>query len=215
MGGPTAAARQSNLDVPPGHSSAHETGQSNLPSSIENRLSPLPITWAPLCERNLMQLQVLNGAIFPVKYNDRFYTEALTAPRDFVRLAHHCDLLVGAVCCRKEPRSADDPAPGAKLYIMTLGVLAPYRERGIGRRLLTYVLENALASPAAADVTEIYLHVQVNNDEALSFYEHFGFSIKERIPNYYRRIEPADCFYVHKIVTPPNARAAADEKFST
>jgi N-alpha-acetyltransferase 50 len=215
MGGPTVTAPQSNLDASPsGHSIVHEAAQSDPLSSSKNRLSPLPITWAPLCERNLMQLQVLNGAIFPVKYNDKFYKDALAAPPDFVRLAHHCDLLVGAVCCRREPRPADDPAPGAKLYIMTLGVLAPYRERGIGRRLLTYVLENALASEAAADVTEIYLHVQVDNDEALSFYEHFGFSIKERIPNYYRRIEPADCYYVRKVVSPTNARAAGDEKSS-
>jgi ribosomal protein S18 acetylase RimI-like enzyme len=158
-----------------------------------------------------MQLQILNSAIFPVKYNDKFYADALAAPRDFVRLAHCCDLLVGTVCCRKEQRAADDPMPGAKLYIMTLGVLAAYRERGIGRRLITHVLDTALSSPSASDDTEVYLHVQVGNDEALAFYKHFGFSVKETIPNYYRKIQPADCYYVHKLVSSPTAPAAANE----
>jgi N-alpha-acetyltransferase 50 len=209
MGGPAVATSPQVVSDDAGTRSRESTDLSELPSVQKGRLPPLPITWAPLSERNLMQLQVLNSAIFPVKYNDKFYADALVAPDDFVRLAHHCDLLVGAVCCRKEQRPAGDPAPGAKLYIMTLGVLAPYRERGIGRRLLDYVLENALSSPAGSDVTEVYLHVQVDNDEAVSFYEHFGFSIKERIPNYYRRIEPADCFYVHKVVSPPKLQTEA------
>jgi N-alpha-acetyltransferase 50 len=79
---------------------------------------------------------------------------------------------------------------------MTLGVLPPYRELGIGRGLLEHVLR-------AADVgrfAEVYLHVQVGNNDALAFYEHFGFSVKERIVNYYKRIQPADCLYIHKVL---------------
>jgi hypothetical protein len=41
----------------------------------------------------------------------------------------HNDVSIGAVCCRLET----DAATGAKkLYIMVLGVLAPYREFGVG-----------------------------------------------------------------------------------
>jgi N-alpha-acetyltransferase 50 len=154
------------------------------------------IAWAPLSEKSVEQLRCLNADIFPVKYNDKFYTEALASPSDLVRLAFVGDQLVGAVCCRRERPSADSSAP--RVYIMTLGVLAPYRDLGIGRGLLEHVL-------AAADgdgYAEVYLHVQVGNDDALAFYEHFGFSVKERIPNYYKRIQPADCLYVHKLCRP-------------
>ena len=51
---------------------------------------------------------------------------------------------------------------------------------------------------AHADVGEVYLHVQTSNEEALKFYAHFGFSVTGTIPNYYKRIEPPDCFVVSK-----------------
>jgi hypothetical protein len=43
----------------------------------------------------------------------------------------HNDVTVGAVCCRLEPNGAG----AQKLYVMVLGVLAPYREYGIGASL--------------------------------------------------------------------------------
>ncbi len=60
-------------------------------------------------------------------------------------LAYHTDVLVGAVCCRIEkskPKSAEDTSSVTKLYIMTLGVLAPYRKLNIGR-LVDLVLERS------------------------------------------------------------------------
>ena len=65
------------------------------------------------------------------------------------------DMLVGGIACRYER-----PAGGAgatRLYIMSLGVLAPYRGRGVGQRLLVRALAEALREGSAADV---YLHVQ-------------------------------------------------------
>ena len=64
-------------------------------------------------------------------------------------------MLVGGIACRYER-----PAGGAgatRLYIMSLGVLAPYRGRGVGQRLLVRALAEAQREGSAGDV---YLHVQ-------------------------------------------------------
>lgn len=179
---------------------------------------PLPMVWGELTEKNVMQLRRLNATIFPVKYSAQFYSDAIRAPEGFVKLAYYNELLVGAVCCRKEkyqpskvtadgkeqppvPADCSDSSSKSSLYIMTLGVLAPYRERGIGRQLLTHVLDLVHNSPSCADVVDVYLHVQEGNDDALRFYKGYGFEVKEKLVGYYKRIEPADCLIVRKAIS--------------
>ena len=74
-----------------------------------------------------------------------------------------------------------------RLHVMILGVLAAYRGLGIAAALLRRVLRSCMED---SDVVEAYLHVQVGNDAALSFYEHMGF---ERCPypieDYYVGVE--------------------------
>ena len=97
-----------------------------------------------LTDKNVGQLKILNAAIFPVKYNDKFYTDLLLPGREELtklgmihsphlqhlkllfmnHTAFYNDIFVGAVCCRVEEEH--------KVYIMTLGVLAPYRQLKIG-----------------------------------------------------------------------------------
>lgn len=58
---------------------------------------------------------------------------------DLARLAYCNDIVVGAVCCRVDKTEMGQ----RRLYIMTLGCLAPYRRLGIGTKLLKHVLEYA------------------------------------------------------------------------
>lgn len=180
-----------------------------------DQASDLPITWKDVTKENVQQLQRLNTNIFPVKYHEAFYKEALNAPDGFFKLAFFKNLLVGAVCCRIEPHgSTPDQSQGnslsplyssvgSRLYIMTLGVLAPYRERGIGKKLITHVLNLVESSPLCEDVTRIYLHVQEGNEDALRFYARFGFQISHKVVGYYRRINPPDCFVIFKTIKRP------------
>ncbi|KAJ8429378.1 hypothetical protein Cgig2_002000 [Carnegiea gigantea] len=140
-------------------------------------------------EKNLMQLKKLNVVLFPVRYNDKYYADAL-ASGEFTKLAYYSDICVGAIACRLEKKD-----PGAvRVYIMTLGVLAPYRGLGIGTELLNHVLEQC----SKQSISEIYLHVQTNNDDAINFYKKFGFEVTETIQNYYTNITPPDCYVVSK-----------------
>ena len=50
----------------------------------------------------------------------------------FSLLAYYNDIVVGAVCCR-----IDQAEDARRLYIMTLGCLAPYRRLGIGKLTLS------------------------------------------------------------------------------
>ena len=99
-----------------------------------------------------------------------------------------CDgVLAGAIACRLEllpDRS------GAKLYVMTVGVLAPYRDLQIGTRLLQHSLNFGSSDPF---ITEAYLHVQTNNHSAIDFYKSkFGFVERGVAYNYYKRLEPPE-----------------------
>ena len=157
----------------------------------------LTLQWRRLTTENVSEFRTLNSVLFPVRYSDRFYTEALGYPSDFVRLVYDGSALVAGVCARIEHHTEHDCD---KLHIMTLGVLAPYRSCGIGTALLAHVERLVQNSMECVFVEEIYLHVQVGNDDALRFYTTHGFQIKEKLIAYYRRIQPADCFYVRKKV---------------
>ena len=100
------------------------------------------------------------------------------------------DVLVGGIACRFEKSGTK-----VRLYIMTLGVLAPYRGRGVGQRLLVRALNEAAKE---AEVEDVYLHVQVSNTEAVAFYKKFGFEVTETVANYYKRLTPPDCFILSR-----------------
>ncbi|KAL6216946.1 hypothetical protein ACLB2K_010164 [Fragaria x ananassa] len=150
-----------------------------------------------LREKNLMQLKKLNTALFPVRYNDKYYADALAAG-DLSKLAYFSDICVGAIACRLEKKEGG----AVRVYIMTLGVLAPYRGIGIGKMLLNHVFELSTKQ----NISQIYLHVQTNNDDAISFYKKFGFEITETIQNYYTNITPPDCYVLTKNITQPQTK---------
>ena len=117
---------------------------------------------------------------------------------ELAKLAFYNDIVVGGVCCR-----VDTSSQGKKvgflviqvklyfmitirvlqLYIMTLGCLAPYRRLGIGTRMLEHVL-NVVREDG--NFSSIFLHVQINNQSAIEFYQKFGFNIVETKEQYYK-----------------------------
>ncbi|KAK4276389.1 hypothetical protein QN277_019338 [Acacia crassicarpa] len=148
-------------------------------------------------DKNIMQLRKLNIALFPVRYNDNYYADAL-ASGEYTKLAYYSDICVGAIACRLEKKDGG----AVRVYIMTLGVLAPYRGLGIGTKLLNHVLDLC----SKPNISEVYLHVQTNNDEAINFYKKFGFEITETIQNYYTNITPPDCYVLTKQIAPSSTK---------
>mmetsp|Transcript_25844 Transcript_25844/g.72047 ORF Transcript_25844/g.72047 Transcript_25844/m.72047 type:complete len:235 (-) Transcript_25844:68-772(-) len=171
------------------------------------RKKPLKLEIDHLTEKNLGQLKKLNIATFPVHYKDQFYQDLLKA-LDYSRLGYYADILVSSICCRLEDR----PAGGKALYIMTLSVLKPYQRRGLASQLIKWAVDKAESKDGLADdIQEIYLHVQTSNTSALSFYKSFGFEVSEEIKNYYKKIEPPDCYVLRKPLNSGKLRNAAGD----
>merc|ERR1712113_776139 len=90
---------------------------------------------------NIKLLKKVNQVVFPIVYHDKFYKDVLEAG-ELAKLAYYNDVVVGAVCCRIDNTAAEEGKPSKKkLYIMTLGCLAPYRRLGIGTHMLKHVME--------------------------------------------------------------------------
>lgn len=66
-------------------------------------------------------------------------------------------------------------------HIKDIAVAPEYRQRGIGRELLTH----AITALTARGVGRIKLEVRRSNDKAQSLYAEFGFRNHHTIPNYY------------------------------
>mmetsp|Transcript_43313 Transcript_43313/g.72017 ORF Transcript_43313/g.72017 Transcript_43313/m.72017 type:complete len:179 (-) Transcript_43313:183-719(-) len=163
-----------------------------MPEQTLSQRAQKYIKFGTVTEKNVDQLRKLNLAVFPVRYNDKFYSDLWSSPtQEYTHLAYFSDILVGAICGRVEPQDHNK----FKVYIMTIGVLAPYRRLGIGTQLLQQVLHACSQQP---DCEAIYLHVQVNNDDAIDFYQRFGFSVGDVVKDYYCRIEPPDAVLLHR-----------------
>ncbi|CAJ0632372.1 5092_t:CDS:10 [Entrophospora sp. SA101] len=135
------------------------------------------IALGDITPNNLGQLKRLNSVLFPVNYSEKFYKDVLEVG-EFAKFAYFNDACVGAVCCRKEPidgggGTATSSLDQSKLYIMTLGVLAPYRSK-----LLQHILNHAT--------------------KALDFYKKYKFEITGVEENYYKKITPTNAYILSK-----------------
>lgn len=74
--------------------------------------------------------------------------------------------------------------------------LLGYRNRGLGRRLVEYVMD---ISRTKYGCEGVYLHVWTSNTPALSFYKNLGFEIKTQVNGYYKKVDPPDAYIVEKM----------------
>ena len=91
---------------------------------------------------NIKLLKKVNQVVFPIVFDDKFYKDVLESG-EYAKLAYYNDVVVGAVCCRVDVTNPEEgQIAKKKLYIMTLGCLAPYRRLGNDTFLLNS-LENS------------------------------------------------------------------------
>jgi GNAT superfamily N-acetyltransferase len=125
------------------------------------------ITFRPLDARSLPDLKALNAALFPINYGPRMYEQALAAGGISHGAFFDEEELVGAITVRLEAGTASGSATAApaaslfvaekdgdgggsgnngedldgglaRMYVMTVGVLSPWRGKGIGESSLFF-----------------------------------------------------------------------------
>lgn len=147
------------------------------------------LSFASLTPQNVGTVRKLNTVLFPVRYGERYYQDILQAEVEpFCQLVYYNDIPVGNICCRFE---------GRDLYLMTMGILAPYRSRQIGSQTIERIIESA-SSHTKPKIGRIYLHVQVSNEDAKRFYEQHGFKEVGIHENYYKKITPRDAWILER-----------------
>ncbi|CAK4088491.1 unnamed protein product [Aphanomyces euteiches] len=133
----------------------------------------------PLDAASLPAVRRLNMAALPGPVQGNVYKDALVESEcSWVALKR--GKVVGAVILHSE---------NDKACIRTLAVDAVERGQGIGRMLVEKAIETALGRNQ-----RLYLHVQVDNQEAIELYRRLGFTVAETLTNYYRRLASPDCF---------------------
>jgi len=155
------------------------------------------VSLSPCTPNNLGTVRKLNSVLFPIRYADKFYKDIVIPEAEpYCQLLYYNDIPVGTVCCRIEKDAGSNEG---RLYLMTMGILAPYRGLKLGSRCLKQIL-TAAASASKPRITKIYLHVQVSNQHAREFYEHHGFKVVGKHENYYKKIQPRDAWILERDV---------------
>jgi len=153
-------------------------------------MSERPITYRRAAPSDFESLQSAHYEMFPVDYEESFFQRVATGQDGLQNLmavnrdSQGNEAIIGFITARAFRLYECDPVDRALLglghrlldhdtvfYILTLGVSPPFRKRGIGAKLVQWVIQHAQETCCRA----IYLHVIDYNHAAMALYrrEHF------------------------------------------
>jgi len=154
-------------------------------------------------------MQQLHTECFPITYEKEFYSNsvygrgvyscaAVYSPHDVMEPLPNAiagqrarnEQIVGIITASVIRESDCDDAhvlgfslwERTVMYILTLGVLNPYRRHGVAKVLLQQLLVHA---QSMRNCKAVYLHTAADNTAAASFYEHNGFVLLRRLRDFY------------------------------
>jgi ribosomal protein S18 acetylase RimI-like enzyme len=171
-------------------------------------LDQQPLTWRAPTLDDVPALRAIHEAVFPVSYEDSFFlTVAQGLDGTSSLLALSGDALVGFVTVRRSLAGEDDllAAEGCSaalcsrevLYVLTLGVHADWRRRGIAGSLMRALLKLA---DECERLSLVYLHVLPSNEAALELYRRHGFTVARLERDFYAidgQSQPALCLCLY------------------
>jgi len=118
---------------------------------------------------NLTLLRDINQKIFPIltvtDMSANQWSQFVKKDSGFAFLAYWNDMLAGAVCCQLTDNNG--------LYLRFIGTLNRHRRKGVAKKLMQKVLEEA----KERDVHNIISYVRNDNKAAIHINQKFGFGI--------------------------------------
>lgn len=158
------------------------------------------VSYRPICPSDEEQLRVLHASLFPIDYEQQFYTRVTrgydnifgwVATERSMEAGRSLDEVVGFVTARLAPIEEADPQDCMLMeigyqarhvvYLLTIGTHPRLQRQGIAMDLLKLVQYRAVEQVAAV----MYLHVAAYNDAAIAFYSRHGFRRAALLKGFY------------------------------
>ena len=126
----------------------------------------------PMQETHIAQIAALEKRCFSDPWSEASVRSELTNPLSYWLVAEEDGKLIGYVGSQSVAPEAD---------VMNLAVAPEWRNKGIGRALMTALI----AQLHSRGITALFLEVRVGNLPAQSLYQSLGFVEVGRRPKYY------------------------------
>ncbi|RWR81034.1 GNAT domain-containing protein [Cinnamomum micranthum f. kanehirae] len=156
------------------------------------------IVYRPIRPSDLEVLKQIHADLFPIRYESEFFLNVVSgngivswAAVDSSRPDGENDELIGFVTTRivvakdseiQDMLGYDLRSDQTLVYILTLGVIEPYRNLGIATSLIQEVIKYASGLDTCRAV---YLHVIAYNEPAILFYKKMSFRCLRRLQDFY------------------------------
>ena len=184
---------------------------------IPSTTLPPQVSIVPIQREHIQPLRRINSLLLEINYPDAFYNNILApAPAYFSRAILWTDpstletKVIGGLVCRIDPSfeyssdpSKQIPISGSNdIYLQSLALLSPYREKGLATAALQTVIA-AATEQKDLHIRELYAHVWTSNKDGLKWYAARGFKRDEHaLPQYYRRLKPDTAWVLRRKLNP-------------
>ena len=138
---------------------------------------------------DLISVMEINLKTLPEHYSDYFYETLLRELPEAFLVAEIGKNIIGYMMCKTEYGFSNFKKLGfvKKGHMVSVAVLPEYRQKGIGKSIITKSIQRIHDTGCA----EFYLEVRSSNFAAVKMYESLGFSIRQQLNAYYRDGEGA------------------------
>ena len=138
---------------------------------------------------NLSSVIEINLNSLPEHYTEYFFESILKELPEAFIVAEFGGNIIGYVMCKVEFGFSNFRKLGfvKKGHVVSIAILEEHRGKKVG----TFLMEEAMNGLVARRTEEVYLEVRVSNYAAIKMYEKLNFKVKSRLKSYYRDGEDA------------------------